>query len=90
LIRQYNCRLFITTNGLTGWDLFGCVGPFGEEDFNYVFGDQRPEEKRAGLDLSQGATDYLHLNGQEKVDWHFIDATDVPDGPWKKSLRKTK
>jgi hypothetical protein len=65
------------------------VGPFGEEDFNYVFGDQRPEEKRAGLDLSPGATDYLNLNGQEKVDWHFIDASGVPDGPWKKIITKS-
>lgn len=62
------------------------AGPFGEDDFDYVFGDKRPANTtndNAGLDLSPATTDYLGLNGQEAVAWRFVDALEVPAGPWK-------
>lgn len=58
------------------------VGPFGEEDDEYVFGDQRPAEPRAGIDLSPATAAYLGIDGRGVVDWQFVDAEDVPDGPW--------
>ena len=68
------------TKGYAQWE---DVGPMHEDDDAYVFGMARPKFATAGLDLSPAITDYLHLNGQEPVDWHFIDEKDVPAGPWK-------
>ena len=65
------------------------AGPFGEDDFNYVFGNDRPANKTndsAGLDLSPATTDYLGLSGQEAVDWRFVDEAEVPNGPWKQII----
>ena len=65
------------------------VGPFGEDDKAYVFGTAKPKSKtndHAGLDLSPAANDYLGLEDIDVVDWRFIDAKDVPDGPWKKTV----
>jgi hypothetical protein len=58
------------------------VGPFGEDDADYVFGDARPRERRAGLDLSPATAAALGLNGRGQVSWRFVRAADVPDGPW--------
>jgi hypothetical protein len=76
----------ISKNGKAGYAQWEDAGPFGEDDFNYVFGSARPANQtndRAGLDLSPASTDYLGLNGQEIVSWRFVDASQVPDGPWK-------
>ncbi len=62
------------------------VGPFSENDSGYVFGDKQPHSNTndsAGLDLSPAVNDYLALNGLDTVEWQFIDARDVPKGPWK-------
>ena len=63
------------------------VGPFEEDDAEYVFGTAKPKSKinkYAGLDVSPAVNDYLDLGDIDTVDWQFIDASDVPDGPWKK------
>ncbi len=65
------------------------VGPFQENDFRYVFGHALPRNRvnrRAGLDMSPAVWDALGLNKEQgitKVDWRFVDATEVPPGPWK-------
>lgn len=62
------------------------VGPFGEDDGDYVFGTKAPrsqENNNAGLDVSPAVTDYLNLDGEESVDWQFVKESDVPEGPWK-------
>lgn len=62
------------------------VGPFGENDTAYVFGTAEPKSKtnkHAGIDLSPAVNDYLGLSDQEKVDWQFVSADQVPEGPWK-------
>ena len=62
------------------------VGPFGEDDAEYVFGNasaQNTINDHAGLDVSPAVRDYLGLSDIDKVDWRFIDADKVPDGPWK-------
>lgn len=59
------------------------VGPFGEDDADYVFGDARPREPRAGLDLSPAAAAALGIDGRGEVSWRFVPERDVPDGPWR-------
>jgi hypothetical protein len=62
------------------------VGPFNEDDTAYVFGGAQPKSKtnkHAGIDLSPAVNDYLGLKDIDTVDWQFVDAKDVPDGPWK-------
>jgi hypothetical protein len=58
------------------------VGPFNEDDPDYVFGDAAPAEKRSGLDLSPAVAAALGLNGRGRVTWRFVDGRQVPDGPW--------
>ena len=62
------------------------VGPFEEDDFDYVFGTALPantEGAGAGLDLSPAAWDCLGLPDNDYTLWRFVDASAVPDGPWK-------
>ncbi len=62
------------------------VGPFGENDSDYVFGNSTPKSKtndHAGLDVSPAVHDYLNLSDVDKTDWQFVPSQDVPDGPWK-------
>jgi hypothetical protein len=58
------------------------VGPFGEDDPDYVFGTAPPAETRSGLDLSPAAAAALGLDGRGRVSWRFVPAEQVPDGPW--------
>ncbi len=65
------------------------VGPFGEDDVNYVFGDKSPKNlinENVGIDVSPAVRDYLNLDGIDKVDWQFVDFEDVPEGPWKERI----
>ena len=65
------------------------VGPFREDDVNYVFGSARPVEPRAGLDLSPALADYLGIKGRGTVNWRFIDAANVPNGEWTRTITLT-
>jgi hypothetical protein len=38
----------------------------------------------AGLDVSPAVRDYLGLKGKDVCDWKFVEARDVPNGPWTK------
>ncbi len=64
------------------------VGPFGEDDFNYVFGSSPPLNS-VGLDVSPAVRDYLGLKDVDFVDWQFVDEDEVPPGPWKEKVTKT-
>jgi len=68
------------------------AGPGQYNDADYVFGsdDQRPENTKfnsAGMDVSpalNGCLGFTDLNGEDDhVDWRFVDAENVPDGPWR-------
>ncbi len=62
------------------------VGPFEIDDVDYVFGPSRPRNSKnngAGIDVSPAVRDYLGLKGGGKVDWRFVDLTEIPDGPWR-------
>ncbi|MEN2740808.1 hypothetical protein ABCS02_23695 [Microbacterium sp. X-17] len=67
------------------------AGPGVYDDANYVFGsnDARPANRDfngAGMDVSPALTGCLgfpDINGDNAtVDWRFIEASDVPAGPW--------
>jgi hypothetical protein len=69
------------------------AGPGDYDDAGYVFGtdDARPANTRfngAGLDVSpalNGCLAFADLNGDDdRVDWQFVDDTNVPAGPWTK------
>ncbi|MDJ0312300.1 hypothetical protein [Arthrobacter sp. H35-D1] len=68
------------------------AGPGQYHDSAYVFGsdDARPANKKfngAGMDVSpaiNGCLGFSDLNGQnDRVDWQFVDESEVPDGPWR-------
>ena len=61
-------------------------GPFRTDDFEYVFGNQRPKPNvnfGAGLDVSPAVRDYLGLQSTDVTDWQFVEVADVPPGPWR-------
>ena len=69
------------------------AGPGVYDDAGYVFGsnDQRPANSRyngAGMDVSpalNGCLGFADLNGDgDRVDWKFVEASDVPAGPWRR------
>lgn len=65
------------------------VGPFEDDDINYVFGSETPQNninQNAGLDVSPAVRDYLGLSGMDKADWQFVDYSSVPEGPWKERI----
>jgi hypothetical protein len=83
----------ITANGKTAYAQWEDCGPFVYDDFNYVFGKNKPknkENKNAGLDLSPAVTLYLGLHGMDKVNWQFVDYKNVPNGPWKQIITKSE
>jgi uncharacterized protein YceK len=65
------------------------VGPFGEDDKDYVFGTKQPKSainNHAGLDVSPAVKDYLNLKDIDTVSWEFVNSDDVPNGEWKKII----
>lgn len=62
-------------------------GPFRTDHWEYVFGNDRPKpnlNQGAGLDVSPAVRDYLGMGGKDVCDWKFVEARDVPAGPWTK------
>jgi len=68
------------------------AGPGQYNDAGYVFGtdNERPkntEFNSAGMDVSpavNGCLGFSDINGEDdRVDWRFVEATDVPPGPWR-------
>lgn len=61
------------------------VGPFEVDHWQYVFGNEPPRGNRnnaAGIDISPAVRDYLGFRSGERVQWRFVEARDVPRGPW--------
>ena len=68
------------------------VGPYETNDFAYVFGAAQPKNQwgqKAGIDVSPAIKDFLGMDDVGKVDWSFIPAQSVPDGPWKQITTTT-
>jgi hypothetical protein len=62
-------------------------GPFRTDHWQYVFGNDRPLpnlNQGAGLDISPAVRDYLGMGNKDATDWKFVEARDVPVGPWTK------
>jgi hypothetical protein len=60
-------------------------GPFRTDHWQYVFGNEKPKPNLnggAGLDIAPAVRDYLGLNGTDVTDWRFVEASEVPTGPW--------
>ena len=64
------------------------AGPFGENDYGYVFGDngntlpKNNMNSNAGLDVSPAVRDYLKLKDIDIVSWQFVDISEVTQGSW--------
>ncbi|ATB39359.1 hypothetical protein CYFUS_004803 [Cystobacter fuscus] len=76
----------ITANGRTVYAQWEDVGPFNENDSAYVFGSAAPKYSQAGLDVSPAVSTYLGMGGSAVSSWKFVDASDVPSGPWKTTI----
>lgn len=72
----------VTNGDRTAYAQWEDVGPFETDDHPYVFGDEKPKESRAGLDLSPATAAALGIDGRGQVSWRFVEADDVPAGPW--------
>jgi len=60
-------------------------GPFRTDHWEYVFGRERPAPNLnggAGLDVSPAVRDYLQMNSIDVMDWKFVEANEIPKGPW--------
>ena len=80
-----NRWIAVEHNGKTAYAQWEDVGPMHEDDIDYVFGDKAPKY-RAGLDLSPAMNTYLGMDGEARVSWRFVGASQVPDGPWKTTV----
>lgn len=77
-------------NGRTCYGQVQDAGPAVYHDAAYVFGTARPASKEfngAGMDVSpalNGCLAFAELDGQnDRLQWRFVDAADVPAGPWR-------
>lgn len=62
-------------------------GPWVTDDWEYVFGNRPPKNtanNSAAIDISPAVRDYLGMRSGEKVHWRFVEASQVPHGPWLK------
>lgn len=86
-------------NGVVCYGQIEDSGPYQYDDFNYVFSteDARPKNKsanNAGMDVSPALRDCLKFEGlnnaDNKVDWQFVESSDVPNGPWKQIVTSSQ
>lgn len=71
--------------GKVGYAQWSDCGPFRTDHWQYVFGNEKPKpnlNKGAGLDVSPALRDFLELGSTDVTDWKFVDAKEVPGGPW--------
>jgi hypothetical protein len=80
-----NHWIAVTKDGKTAYAQWEDVGPFNEDDQAYVFGS-KPSKAHAGLDLSPATDDYIAGTGDDRVSWRFVNADQVPAGPWKTTV----
>ncbi len=75
--------------GKTAFAQWEDCGPFRTDHWQYVFsrdGSVKPRpnlNRGAGLDISPAVRDYLGMGKNDFCDWKFVEASSVPDGPWK-------
>ncbi|ADV46176.1 endo alpha-1,4 polygalactosaminidase [Nitratifractor salsuginis] len=82
----------ISKDGKTVYAQWEDAGPFETNDSEYVFGTARPKNRindHAGIDLSPAIRDYLGVEDIDRVDWRFVDESEVPEGPWKEIVTRS-
>jgi hypothetical protein len=60
-------------------------GPGAPEQGDYVFGNALPRwnaNMGQGLSVSAAVRDFLELRDRDVTDWKFVEAGEVPPGPW--------
>ncbi len=90
--RCKNAWIAIRHDGKIAYAQWEDVGPFGEDDTAYVFGNSAPaniKADKAGLDVSPAVRDYLALDDVDISDWEFVSADNIPAGPWKQTITTT-
>lgn len=87
-----NRWIAVRANGITCYAQWQDVGPFENDDRDYVFGaaaqPKNTKGVRAGIDLSPAVRDCLKVGGIADVKWRHVERHEVPDGPWKKTVTK--
>lgn len=74
-------------NGRSCFAQWEDCGPWTTDDWQYVFGNQRPKATQnngAGIDISPAVRDFLGLRSGDPVHWRFVEESSVPYGPWRK------
>ena len=82
----------IHRNGRSCYAQWEDCGPWTTDDWEYVFGNKPPKNIQnggAGIDISPAVRDYLGIKSGQKVHWRFVEAGQVPYGPWKKYGQQT-
>jgi hypothetical protein len=82
----------IYRNGRSCYAQWEDCGPWVTDDWHYVFGDERPKNRAnrdAAIDISPAVRDYLGLRSGQECHWRFVEASQVPHGPWKKYGRES-
>lgn len=84
-------------NGIVCYGQVEDAGPYEYNDIAYVFGTARPRNRLAnyaGLDVSPALRDCLKFTGLNndlnKVNWQFVDESEVPPGPWKEIITSSQ
>ncbi|HET7446362.1 MAG TPA: hypothetical protein VFJ49_00260 [Methyloceanibacter sp.] len=76
----------IRYNGRSCYAQWQDVGPSGEDDFAFVFGDAdvplNTFDAEAGLDVSPAVWHRLGMTDNALTEWRFVEESEVPDGPW--------
>ena len=61
------------------------VGPFHNDDWQYVFKGNAPKPNpngNAGIEVSPAVRDFLGIRSGYRVAWKFVEQAEIPDGPW--------
>jgi hypothetical protein len=77
----------IHRNGRDCYAQWEDCGPWITNDWQYVFGSAKPRNRNnnsAGIDISPAIRDYLGVKSGQQVHWRFVEANQVPYGPWKR------
>jgi hypothetical protein len=72
-------------SGRTCYAQWSDCGPFGTDQWQYVFGNTMPKANSnhgAGLSVSPAVRDFLGLSEMDVTSWRFVDLENVPRGPW--------
>jgi hypothetical protein len=72
-------------NGRTCYAQWSDCGPFGTDQWQYVFGNALPapnSNQGAALGVSPAIRDYLGLRQTDVTSWRFVESGEVPPGPW--------